>query len=289
VSAPAPAPLDWPAVAAALRGEPLGHRLVYLDSTPSTNDAARDLAAGGAPDGTVVVADAQTAGRGRAGKSPWRTPPRTSLAVSVLLRPPPAFAPAALPLLGMAAGVAARAAVREAAAADAGLKWPNDVVAGGRKLGGILVESALTGQEVTYAIAGIGLNVNLPAAALGPFPDAALAPTTLLDLTGRAVSREALLLALLRHLGRLVRALYRQQPAAVLTPYREAQTLLGRAVRVAGAGDAGDAPVDGVAESVADDGALVLRLPGGARRRFAYGEVTLRPTPPPSPSAGRRP
>ena len=124
------------------------------------------------------------------------------------------------------------------------------------------MESALAGQEVTYAIAGIGLNVNLPAAALGPFPDAALAPTTLLDLTGRAVSREALLLALLRHLGRLVRALYRQQPAAVLAPYREAQTLVGRAVRVAGAGDAGGAPVDGVAESVADDGALVLRLPG---------------------------
>jgi len=282
---PAPAPLDWPRVAAALRGEPLGHRLVYLDSTPSTNDAARDLAATGAADGTVVVADAQTAGRGRAGKSPWLTPPRTSLAVSVLLRPPPAFAPAALPQLGMAAGVAARAAVRETAAVDAGLKWPNDVVAGGRKLGGILVESALSGQQVTFAVAGVGLNVNLPAAALGDFPDAALAPTTLLDLTGRAVSREALLLALLRHLGRLVRALYRQQPAAVLGPYREAQTLVGRAVRVTGGG----APVDGVAESVADDGALVLRLPGGGRRRFAYGEVTLRPTPPPPPSAARRP
>jgi BirA family transcriptional regulator, biotin operon repressor / biotin---[acetyl-CoA-carboxylase] ligase len=286
VSPPPPAPLDWRGLAAALRGEPLGHRLVYLDSTPSTNDAARDLAAAGAPDGTVVVADAQTAGRGRAGKSPWLTRPRTSLAVSVLLRPPPAFAPAALPQLGMAAGVAARAAVREAAAVDAGLKWPNDVVAGGRKLGGILVESALSGREITYAVAGIGLNVNLPAAALGDFPDAALAPTTLLDLTGGAVSREALLLVLLRHLGRLVLALYRQQPAAVLGPYREAQTLVGQAVRVAGAGGA---PVDGVAEAVADDGALVLRLPGGDRRRFAYGEVTLRPTPPASPSAGRRP
>ena len=291
MSAP-PGPLDWRRVAGALEGAPLGHRLVYLDTTPSTNDAARELAAAGAPDGTAVTADAQSAGRGRAGKSPWLTPPRTSLAVSVLLRPPATFPPAALPRLGMAGGVAAVAAVREVAGVAAGLKWPNDVVAGGRKLGGILVESALTGREITYAVAGIGLNVNLPASALGVFPDAALAPTTLLDLAGRTVSREALLLALLRHLGRLVGALYRQDTADVLARYRESLTLLGQPVRVttgAALGAAGPAPVDGVAEDVTADGALVLRLPGGGRQTFAYGEVTLRPTCPPPPPAGPRP
>jgi BirA family biotin operon repressor/biotin-[acetyl-CoA-carboxylase] ligase len=269
-----PPPLDWRRVAEQLAGAPIGHRLIYLPTTPSTNDAARDLAGQGAPDGTVVVADAQTAGRGRAGKSPWLTPPRTSLAVSVLLRP--LLAPDALPRLGLAAGVAAAGAIRTVAGVAAGLKWPNDVVAGGRKLGGILVECALQGTAVSHAVVGIGLNVNLPAAALGAFPDAALAPTTLLDLAGRPVSREALLVDLLRELGRLTAALYRGEGDEVLARYREAQTVLGHPVRVSG-GAPGAAPVDGVAESVSADGALVLRLPGGRRQTFAYGEVTLRP------------
>ena len=126
---PALPALDWALLSRALAGAPLGHAFHYLEETASTNDVARRLAAQGAPEGTVVVADSQTAGRGRAGKSPWLTPPRTSIAVSVLLRPPPAFPAPALPRLGMAAGVAAAAAVREETGVATGLKWPNDVLA----------------------------------------------------------------------------------------------------------------------------------------------------------------
>ena len=167
----------------------------------------------------------------------------------------------------MAAGVAAVAAVREAGRRDAGLKWPNDVVAGGRKLGGILVESALAGREVTSAVAGIGLNVNLPATALGAFPDAALAPTTLLDLAGRPVSREALLLACCATWGASSRALYRQEPAEVLARYRQALTLLGSR----GTGDAGARgrrrrPRRGIAEAVTRTAPLCCASPQASVR-----------------------
>ncbi len=263
-------PLDWRRVAAALAGARLGYDLVHLDSASSTNDVARRLAADGAPEVVVVAAETQTAGRGRAGKAPWLTPPGTSIAVSLLLRPP--LPPAALPRLGMAAGVAATVAIRETAGVDAGLKWPNDVVVSEGKLGGILVESALSADAVDFAIVGIGLNVNLTAAALGPFLDGALPPATLLDMAGRSISREDLLIALLRQLDRLYDALRRGNGGEVWRRYRDALTILGRPVRLHGGG----APVDGVAEEVSPDGALVLRLPSGARQVFAYGDVTLR-------------
>jgi BirA family biotin operon repressor/biotin-[acetyl-CoA-carboxylase] ligase len=311
-------PLDWATLSRALAGAPLGHAFHYLEQTASTNDVARRLAAQGAPEGTVVVADSQTAGRGRAGKSPWLTPPRTSIAVSVLLRPPPAFPAPALPRLGMAAGVAAAGAVREETGVATGLKWPNDVLAWAApspdgatprstspgaaspdgassntpapgKLGGVLVESALLGGAVAHAVLGIGLNVNLPGASLGPFPDGTLPPTSVLDLTGRPASREALLLHLLRGLGRLLQDLYAGRTSDLLARYRSQQVLLGQPVRLIGGGPLPGKTVEGIAEGITADGALLLRLPGGERRAFAYGEVTLRPTTPPPPPVTRRP
>lgn len=269
-------PLDWRQVAEALFGARLGHEVVYLTTTASTNDVARQLAVEGAPEGTIVLADAQTAGRGRAGKTPWLTPPRTSVAVSVLLRPP--LIPSALPQLGMAAAVAAVAAIRETAGVHSQVKWPNDVVvAAGKlgeigKLGGVLIESALVGDSVAYAVAGIGLNVNLSAADLGTFPDAALPPATVQDVAGRPVSREALLVALLRELARLYDQLCAGDATEVWRRYRDALDSLGQAVRIHAAG----APVKGTVETVTADGALVVRLPSGARRTFTYGDVTLR-------------
>lgn len=257
-------------MAEALAGARLGHEVVYLATTASTNDIARQRAVEGAPEGAIVLADAQTAGRGRAGKPPWLTPPRTSIAVSVLLRPP--FAPVALPQLGMAAAVAAVEAIRETAGVDSQVKWPNDVVVAAGKLGGVLIESALMGNSVAYAVAGIGLNVNLSAADLGTFPDAALPPATVQDVAGRPVSREALLVALLREFARLYGQICAGDATEVWRRYRGALDSLGRAVRVHVAG----APVNGTVEMVTADGALVLRLPSGARRTFTYGDVTLR-------------
>ena len=262
--------LDWERVAAAVAGQRIGRRVVYRATTGSTNDDARALAAVGAPEGTVVVADEQTGGRGRAGKSRWLTPAKTCLAVSVVLRP--RLAADQLPVLAAVCGVAAVEAVRRVSGVQAALKWPNDVMVGGRKLGGVLVDSAITGACVVSAVAGIGLNVNVPAAALGPLPDAAVVPTTLWDELGREVAREAILEALLREMDRWYGVVSRGDTAAVWRAYRERLATLGQPVRVA----AGPETVDGVAEDIAPDGGLVVRLEDGMRRTFAYGEVTVR-------------
>jgi BirA family biotin operon repressor/biotin-[acetyl-CoA-carboxylase] ligase len=203
----------------------------------------------------------------------------------------------------MAAGVAAAGAAGEVSGVATGLKWPNDVVAWRTspsrgaipasgtlgKLGGVLVESSLLGGAVAHAVVGIGLNVNLPAAVLGPFPDTALPPTSILDLTGRPASREGLLLYLLRDLGRLVGDLYAGREGDLLARYRELQTFLGHPVRLSGSGPLSGKTVEGIAEEITADGALLLRLPSGERRPFAYGEVTLRPTTPLPPPSRRRP
>jgi BirA family biotin operon repressor/biotin-[acetyl-CoA-carboxylase] ligase len=279
-------PLIWRRVAQSVAGQTIGRALVYLESTGSTNDVARDLAAHGEPEGIAVVAEAQTAGRGRAGKSPWLTPPYTSIAVSVLLRPP--LAAAALPHLAMLAGVAAVTATRRETGVPAALKWPNDVVVGGRKLGGILVESAMAGSQVGYAVLGIGLNGNFAAAELGTLPDAALPPATLQQEMGRPIAREALLTALLQELERGYSQIRAGAPHAIWERYRGVLGTLGQPVRIVAG-----ATVDGVAETITPEGALVVRLPSGARRTFAFGEVSVRPsdenvTTSPPPGNGRR-
>jgi BirA family biotin operon repressor/biotin-[acetyl-CoA-carboxylase] ligase len=185
----------------------------------STNRVAADLVRAGAPDGVVVVADHQTAGKGRRGRT-WESRPGTALLVSAVLRPAPR-------LVTLAAGVAAVEACEAAAAVPVGLKWPNDLLAeDGRKLGGILSELVDGG-----AVVGLGVNLTWAppgAACLGP-----------------GVEREALLAAWLQALGR---------PGDVLRRYRERCATLGRHVRVEGP----RATVEGVATDVDEEGRLVV-------------------------------
>jgi BirA family biotin operon repressor/biotin-[acetyl-CoA-carboxylase] ligase len=256
-------------VAAAVAGQVVGRALAYHEVVGSTNDIARDLGTAGEAEGLVVVADTQTAGRGRIGKSPWVTPPRTSLAASVLLRP--VLVPARLSLLAMLGGVASVEAIAEGAGLGVALKWPNDVVAGQRKLGGVLVESVLTGERVQFAVLGIGINVNLRASALGPLPDAAMPPTSLLDETGRQESRERLLVALLRALERHYACVRTGNFTPIVSGYRARLATLGQHVRVR----IDSHLVEGRAIELDDDGSLVV-LTARGRERLAYGEVTLR-------------
>ena len=263
-------PLVWRAIESALCGQTIGQRIVYRASTGSTNDDAKALAAAGEPEGTVILADEQTAGRGRAGKSRWITPAATSIAASILLRP--SLAPDRLGLLAMIAGLAAVAAVRQTTGLDVSLKWPNDVLAGDRKVGGILVESGLGASGIAFAVIGIGLNGNLRAADLGSLPDAAVGPTTLFEATGRSIEREALLIALLQALDARYAQLIAGGSTTLLRDYRAALSTLGQPVTVTGAGTT----THGTAEDVTDSGALILRLPNGSRCELAYGEVTVR-------------
>lgn len=184
---------DLAALDAALSGTVFAGRLRYAAVTGSTNTDAADAARAGAPHGSVYLADQQQAGRGRGG-SVWHSAGGQGLYVSVVLRL--AISGARLPLLPLAAGLAAAKAVHETAGLTADLRWPNDLLIGSRKAGGILVESRIEDAQLAFAVAGVGINVHQR----GFAPDLAT-PATSLDLeAGRHVSRQLLLISLLKSL-----------------------------------------------------------------------------------------
>jgi BirA family transcriptional regulator, biotin operon repressor / biotin---[acetyl-CoA-carboxylase] ligase len=221
-------------------------------STGSTN---ADLLRRGGQEGQVLVAESQTAGRGRMGRS-WVSEPGASLTFSVLLRPVTVPAPRRgwLPLL---TGVAVALAVRHVSGAAATLKWPNDVLIGSRKLAGILAE-----QSGGAVVIGIGVNVSTPADALPASPTGLRATSLLAE--GADVSREALLAGILRELERWYLA-FRDDPdpvrAGLLAEYRALCATLGRPVRVE---LPGRRVLAGVAEDVDADGRLLVAPADGA-------------------------
>jgi BirA family biotin operon repressor/biotin-[acetyl-CoA-carboxylase] ligase len=240
--------------AAGLRGEAR-----YVEETGSTNADLLALAERGAPAWSVLAAGHQRAGRGRLGRT-WVSDPGSSLLVSVLLRPQ--VDPREGPLLSLAAGAAAARACRAASSVQAGCKWPNDLVAGGRKLGGLLAEAKVDGGRLAHVVIGLGLNVGrLPAGLPTDLPASA---TSLAD-EGGAVAFVPLLTAYLRGL----RVLASGPPVGVLEAYRGVSDTIGRAVR---ATTTGGEVVEGVAVDVGDAGDLIVETPGG-ERRVAFGEV----------------
>ena len=221
----------------------LGRPRLHLRRIGSTNARARELAAAGAPHGTAVTADEQTAGRGRQGRG-WSTPPGGALAVSLVIRDPD-------PLLSLRAGLA----VAELAGADARVKWPNDVLVDGRKVAGILVEGRL--QE-GWAVLGIGINAALDLTVL-PGEVRGRAGTLGLDPGELPRVLDELLAALERRLA--------EPPGATLESLRGRDALAGRPVRWEGG--------SGTGEGIADDGALLVRDGHGALHALAAGEVHL--------------
>lgn len=239
----------------ALRAAVLGGFWTGLDVAASTGSTNADLLARaddpGSGEGQVLVAEQQTAGRGRLGRG-WTSAPGESLTFSVLLRPA-TVPPARRGWLALLAGVAVATAVRSVTSVDAVLKWPNDVLVGERKLAGILAEQSHDGSAV---VIGIGLNVATPADALPVSPTGL--PATSLLVEGASVSREALLTEILRQLDQwyvAVRADPDPVRAGLLDAYRPLCVTLGRAVRVE---LPGGRVLTGVAQDVDDEGRLLI-------------------------------
>jgi BirA family biotin operon repressor/biotin-[acetyl-CoA-carboxylase] ligase len=253
----------------------------WVAGTGSTNADAMALARDGEPEGIVLVADHQTAGRGRLGRT-WEAPPGASLLTSVLLRPPAAVADA----VTMATGIAMADAVAAVAGVEARLKWPNDLVVdvrgSDRKLAGILAEvdwparstvsggwSAPPPTERVAVVVGIGVNVNWPAEVPADLADLLVACN---HVAGHDVDRVDLLVAFLRGLeGRYDRL--RADPAAdrswLRDEWRARAATLGRRVRV----DLGADDLHGVAVDIDDAGRLVVETDEGERRALAVGDV----------------
>jgi BirA family transcriptional regulator, biotin operon repressor / biotin---[acetyl-CoA-carboxylase] ligase len=238
-------------------------RIEWRDELDSTQRLARELARGGADEGTTVIAERQTTGRGRLGRH-WHSPPGLNLYCSVVLRP--AVAPAAVPCLALIAGLAVVDAVREVAGLAGALKWPNDVLLDGRKVAGILTEMEAEVERVHFVIAGIGVNVN---AADFP-PDLAGKATSLRLAGGQPVDRAAFAAGLLAALEGRYRRFLAAGFAAMRSEWEACSALTGKEVRVT----APEGEVAGRVLGVDDDGALRLAGPRGELRVVA-GEVTL--------------
>ena len=247
--------------ALAARGGPRLPGVLWPVSIDSTSNRLKALARGGAPEWTVVLADVQTGGRGREGRA-WVSPPG-GLYLSVLLRP--RFEKVGL--LPLAAGVAVAEAASELGVRTE-LKWPNDVLASGRKLAGILSEAVSGPTGVEWVALGVGVNVSLEAARLPP--EMRDGVTSLAAEGAAEVSVGALAAAVLARLAVCYDAL-RASPSAVLSAWRShAAAWWGSLVEVR----VGEARLRGRLLEVDDEGALVLEIEGGTRRRLLSGEVT---------------
>jgi BirA family transcriptional regulator, biotin operon repressor / biotin---[acetyl-CoA-carboxylase] ligase len=254
--------------AAARPGRRIGHVVEWHARIGSTNDRVRELLAGDAGEGAVVVADEQLAGRGRRGRT-WSSPPGVNLMLSVGLRPRLRADQAWR--LGLGAALAARTACLAEAPVD--LKWPNDLVArDGGKVGGLLIETAVHGDRVAEAIIGIGINVNWRAAEMpAELRDRA---TSLADLRGAPVDRVALLGRLLDALDGELESL--ESGSGTLERYRDACRTIGGDVTV----ETGGEIVRGRAVDLDDAGSLVVETATGTRV-VTSGEVTsVRPAVP---------
>ena len=240
----------------------VGRRLLYFTSTTSTMDVARAEGETGAPDGTVVLAEEQTKGRGRFDRA-WVSPAGQNLYLTLIMRP----SLDRLRSLSIVTPLAVALAVEDSTGLLPRIKWPNDVLINGRKLAGVLVESEISGSSVEYALVGPGINVNFD---VEQSPEIAGVATSLKRELGRETSREELLAAFLNRFEQL----YEDAPKgdAVLQQWHSRLDTLGREIRVTFR----DQVYEGLAEDVDHDGNLILVHPDGTRRTIEAGEVTLR-------------
>jgi BirA family biotin operon repressor/biotin-[acetyl-CoA-carboxylase] ligase len=225
-------------------------------------DAARKAVRKGAADGTVVITDHQTAGRGRLGRG-WISPPGVNLTFSIILYPKLEH----LPRLTLVSCLAIARSIEEFTFLDTSIKWPNDVQIGGRKVSGVLVESDVAGDKVKYAIVGIAVNVNLD---INLIPEIADFATSLQHELRVPVPRVAMLAALLGEFEKVYKDMRNGEP--VEQDWKRRLNTLGKKITV----HCGEEIHRGVAEDVDKDGNLLLRLPNKKLEVISAGDVTLK-------------
>lgn len=263
----APDVLDPPGWLSGLRSRCIGGTAHYVRTTTSTNDVAKELARQGTEEGTVVVTEEQTKGRGRLGRA-WQCPPRAGLCFSVVMYP--RVNPMEVSQFTMLAAVAVVRAFRRSLGIDARVKWPNDVYIDGLKVCGILAEMTAEADRVKFLVLGIGVNVNQTREELVPLGNGA---TSLRIEAGRPVSRTEVLRDILEELD----SLYTLWQAAGFAPlkglWKDVTLWSGCPVVVTGL----QRVWEGIMEDIDDNGALILRLPDNSTKTFYSGEVSLRP------------
>jgi BirA family biotin operon repressor/biotin-[acetyl-CoA-carboxylase] ligase len=239
-----------------------GEKIIRLQEIASTNEVAKEEARKGSPEGTVVVAVSQNAGRGRLARK-WFSPPG-GLWASVVLRP--RIPPRDVPKLTAICGMAVAEALKAKFGIEAGLKWPNDVLVGGKKICGILAEAASGRDGIDFVVVGIGLNVNNDTAEFGP----ELAPltTSVVAVTGNPADVEAVLKGILERFEWHYMLLQGGAVAELRKAYGRLIVTVGRKVRVT----MPEGVVEGTAEAIDEDFALIVRAASGSAIRIVAGD-----------------
>lgn len=251
-----------------LSSETIGRQIYLFGEVPSTNAVLRGLAKAGAREGTVVLAESQSAGRGRLGQE-WFSPPGVNLYVSVLFRP--AILPPAVPVFSFIASLALTDAIWTEGV-PAAIKWPNDVLVERRKVAGTLTECSTAGDRVEYVILGVGVNLNVQREALrAALGEAAHAAISLREAAGREIDRNAFAATFLSLLERWLHVYVTRGPEAILTAWRDRDILVGRRVEIR----AEEGTCAGRVLGVSRDGHLVVEETRGAAREVLGGEIRL--------------
>ena len=237
-----------------------------FERTTSTNDVIEKLARDGVKEGVVVFAESQTLGRGRLGRK-WISPERKGLWFSILLRPD--LRPQETTQLTVASATALRRAIQSETGLKPEIKWPNDILVGGKKVAGILTELSAELDRVKHVILGIGVDVNLGA---NEFPAELRRLATSLKIeSGRAISRPELAAAVLRELDFDYARICAGKFTAVADEWQAHCATIGREVTI----QIGGRRIRGRAESLDDDGALLVRTEHGHLERITGGDVTM--------------
>ncbi len=259
-----------------LKTRTLGGKIYTFEVIDSTNNCARALASCWAPEGTVVIAEQQTAGKGRLGRT-WQANPNENLTLSVILRP--GNAPGSVNLLPLLVSVAVSEAVQSLTGITPECKWPNDLLIGGKKVAGILLEGSLKKEELEFVVVGIGINVNQTAFS----PEIQNLATSLKLATGTDVNREELFKLILERLEAHYVSLKPGGFEPVLSLWQSRSTMAGKRVSVKSNGSV----LTGTVKGLSPEGGLVLRS-NGTEHTLLAGDVTVLGIDPDSPSHAPR-
>jgi BirA family biotin operon repressor/biotin-[acetyl-CoA-carboxylase] ligase len=248
----------------ALKTGLIGREFRLLPEVASTNTLAMEMASNGAPEGTVIIAETQTGGKGRLGRT-WISP-KGNVYLSVILRPNIPVQNA--PLITLMGAVAVAAAVTAAAKVSAAIKWPNDIYVSGKKVSGLLTEMSAEQDRIKHIVLGIGVDVNMDLAAL-PVELRALTTTLALE-AGKRIDRTELVRRLCMDLERWYGA-FLKDPSDVLREWEKFNMTTGNRVAVRGLGET----FEGLAKGIDSEGRLLVELGDGTIRRVAAGDVTI--------------
>jgi len=249
-----------------LAGKFIGHQLYYYEEISSTNDEAFRLGLAGAPEGTALIANSQSAGKGRMQRV-WHSPAGSNIYTSIILRPQ--IEPARAPQISILAGVAVADVLESYCPDRIKLKWPNDVLIDGKKVCGVLSQIKTAVSEVDFIVLGMGINVNI---SYNQFPEEIRNLATSLAIeTGREISRQELIISLYENITKWYKQLIQNGFGPIKEKWRSLTPMIGKPVQVM----FGEEAVSGKAIGLDDDGSLILLAAGNKEIKVSAGEATI--------------